>query len=335
MHKITHFLCLGAALALSAPGAARAQHAGDLEVGSDQNGAGNLVIEYAFDERPVVWVSDSGFPGLFTAQDPGFEAIEADEPPDRFSLLPATEISLEIVALDDGVSLLITNGTDAPALLDAAGETARIGIVGGTPDFHQHPNYQLLLSGAPDEFKEGRVYFRLANTAGGAPYGASAVHALALSNGHLPGLEAPTKAEAACQKAVGKADRKLLGLYFKRLVRCLDKLTALDAGGSVNAALGACTLADLGADLAAVTAKATETIAAKCGPLGPSSTPFTATAVKTHLGMVTCRAAEVAGAAYAESFERLAALLLDAGQITGEEEIRAALPCLVMAQAAD
>lgn len=309
-----------------APISAAAQHS-DLEIGSSADGSGVLLVEFPFDEVPVLRVTDSGFPGLFTGEDPGFEAVEADEP-GLFELDALTEISLEIVVVDEGVSLFLNNGVDAPALLDAPGDIARVGVYQGSPDIHQHPNYQLLLSGAPDAFMEGSVYFKLSNTAGGAPYGDSEVVTFKLSNGYLAPLEAPSVDDAKCQKTVGKAVRKILNKNYKTFSKCFDKLTSLRAGGSQNAAVSACTLATLTAKLDDTTQGATDAIAQECGPLSGASTPFTQTEVATHLGMANCRVQEMASAGYNGGFEHLAELLLEAGQIATEDELADAFPCL-------
>jgi len=112
MTSWTKALVVSASFALIAfPAITLAQHGhddghADLLVGGDSAGVGNLLIDYPFGERPFVRVSDSGAPeGLFTAVDPGFDRAE-DEPGEGVFALPAgTEISLEIVALDENIQL--------------------------------------------------------------------------------------------------------------------------------------------------------------------------------------------------------------------------------------
>jgi hypothetical protein len=326
MRKIT-ILVGFFAFAATSPGGAFGQHAGDIEIGSSAADGGSLVMEYPFTETPIVRVSDSGFPGLFTSQDPGFEAVESDGP-GLFVLDSMTEVSIEIIAVDDGVSLFIDNGVDPPALLAAPGDSARLGVHEGTPELHRHPGYQLLLAGAPDEFAEGNVYFKLKNTAGPTGYGDSEVRRLKLSNGYLPALETPTKDDAKCQQAVGKNAGRLVAKNYKLMAKCFDKLAASEAGGSEKAALSACTLATLAAGFGSNTQAANDKIGAKCGPLSASSSPFTQVAVTAHLGMANCRVQELISAGYNGAFERLAELLLNAGQIVAEEELAGAFPCL-------
>lgn len=312
----------------TAAGGVLGQPHSDIEIGSDADGAGNLVMKYPFTEVPIVRVSDSGLPGLFAGGDPGFDAVAIDDPPLLFVLDPMTEVTIELVAADNGVSLLIDNGVDPPVLLADPGAIARLGVHGGTPDLHQHPNYQLLLAGPPNEFAEGNVYFKLTNTAGPTSYGNSEVRRLKLSNGYLPPLESPTRDDALCQKAVGKSVRKLVAKNYKLMANCFDKLAASEAGGSDRAALTACTLATLAAEFGSNTQAAYDKIGAACGPLSGSSSPFTQVAVTTHLGMANCRVQELVSAGYNGAFERLAELLLAAAQIGTEEELADAFPCL-------
>ena len=366
----TILLALGAfalGTTLAIPALAQHEHQ-DLAIGADAIGGGNLLLDYPFDERPVIRVGDSGAPvGLFTAGAPGFDAA-GDEPDEGVFSLPAgTEIGLEVVAIDAVVSLKMDNGVDGPFFFPFDGDQYRIGLIGDgacnqgtmlctagdvgaacaedadchtlTPSIHNHPEYQLLLLGAPETFAEGRVTFRLQNTDASPIYGDSPLYTLTVSNGHLPGLEIEENpAEAAdrlaCQKALATAVRGLASAHYKLLGKCLDKaLAAEHLGKSATAAATACdpdgnNPKSLAGRLAAATVKAEEKIAAACGPLSAASEPYTLSQVRTHLGMAACRTAELIGAAYSESVEQIAAL---AG--VPEGEALAALPCLAMSQA--
>lgn len=383
-------LALGSTLA--APARAQHEHQ-DLAIGADAMAGGNLLLDYPFDKRPVIRVSDSGAPvGLFTASDPGFDAA-ADEPDEGVFALPAgTEIGIEVVAIDEVVSLKMDNGVDGPFFIPFDGDRYRIGLIGDgacdqgtmlcsagdvgasctkdadchtlTPSVHNHPEYQLLLLGAPETFAEGRVTFRLHNTDPSPLYGESPLYTLTVSNGHLPGLEieeSPSEAagRVACQKALAKAVRGVTGAHHKLFSKCLDKaLAAEHLGKSESAAAKACSpdggdAKSLAGRLAAATLKAEAKIAGACGPLSASSEPYTLSQVRTHLGMAACRTAELIGAAYSESVEHIAELAggtcvaltcaggLHAGdtctgdeECSAEEDVLAAFPCLRMSQAA-
>ncbi len=133
--RINHFAIAAMLSLLAMPCVVAAQHGhddghADMLVGGDSAGVGNLLVDYPFGERPVVRVSDSGAPeGLFTAVDPGFDRAE-DEPGEGVFELPSgTEISLEIVALDDSIQLTLDNGVDPLAILANPGDDAVIGLI--------------------------------------------------------------------------------------------------------------------------------------------------------------------------------------------------------------
>lgn len=242
----------------------------DLMIGGDSAGVGNLLIDYPFGERPVVRVSDSGAPdGLFTAVDPGFDRAEDDPDEGVYELPAGTEISLEIVAMDERIQLTMNNGVDGLGILAAPGDTYRIGLISDgvcddgictagdvgescddnadcstmSPDIHNHPEYQLqlisLLGDDPDRFAEGDVLFKLTNT-DAAGYGDSPVYKLTLSNGHLPSPEFEDASDAKdmrrrakCQSVVARSASKLVSDHYKRLGACMEALVAAEElGGS-------------------------------------------------------------------------------------------------------
>ncbi len=307
---------------------ASAQHAHDshnIEVGSDADGSGSLVMDWDFDAKPIARVVDAGFAGLFTGDVPGFgEAADGDG---IFQLEIGTQVEVEVLSIDTGLSLDV-EGT----LLDEAGDVAVIGTT--TPDLHAHPDYQLFLSGADaNTFGEGRVTFRVREGSSSFGYGTSETRTLTVSNGYLPVLEAPSEEELACQKAVAKIGTGYAKKVDAYLVKCFDKLFAAEFNGkSEAAALKAC---DLDANnskglvgyLAAVKTKAVEGIAKKCGPLSGTSVPYTESMIHAHLGMTSCRIQELVGARYNGASGILGHLLEHEG-LGDTHDVLAALPCL-------
>ncbi len=131
----TKLAMLATLTALALPSLALAQHGHDdghvdMLVGGDSAGVGSLLIDYPFGERPVVRVSDSGAPeGLFTAVDPGFDRAEDEIDEGVYELPSGTEISLEVVALDETIQLTMDNGVDPLVILDDPGDDAVIGQI--------------------------------------------------------------------------------------------------------------------------------------------------------------------------------------------------------------
>lgn len=349
----SHFVAAVAlALALHSNALAAGDHT-DMEIGSSASGGGDLIVEYPFSELPVVRVTASGFPGLFTSTDPGF--TPALDEPGLFELSLGTEVDIEVTAIDPGISLQM-----GMTLLENVGDVANIGTqdVLGDPEssgLHKHPTFQLLLAAPGDTFAEGRVSFKLKEGASGIGYGDSEIHTLRLSNGYLPGLEGTvTIADVNCRKAVAGEVRKLTAEVYKRLGLCLDRVTlAEELGRSEKAARKACEVntafdsKGVAGRIATATAKAIARIQAKCGTLTGSSEPYTLSAVTTHLGMASCRAQELAGATYENARHEIAEILgecddnvcvggPEAGNACttdadcdAEEAVEEALPCLL------
>lgn len=295
-------LSLLAGLALATTARAAGEH-GDMTIGSDADGGGNLLIEYPFDEVSVVPVSASGFPGLFTSTDPGFLPA-VDEPLEGvYALDVPTTVGLEIVSIDDNVEVQLGLST-----LSAAGDAAVI-ATHDNPDpelssLHTHPQFLLsLATESTGEFAEGRFSFRVYDDDGG--YGDSDVYTLQVSNGYLPPIEVPTPARLACRTTVAKAVRKLGADAYKRVSACFDAALREVALGTPAEAGAACglnpvTSGSLASRLDAAHAKAFASAEKACGTLSDTSVPFTASAVSAHLGMASCRSQEVAGAAFGE-----------------------------------
>lgn len=342
-----------------------AQHAHeDLIIGSTASGGGNITLEYPLDERPVVAVSDNGvFPGLFDATDPGFMPA-VDEPPDIFSLNLGTTVSLELTDIDPNIAVKVNATT-----LDTVGDLAVIATHDNADpelsSLHLHPTFQLGILADANTFGEGRFSFRFK----GSGYGDSAVYTLKVSNGYLPPLDAladplatgdAKKRAVNCQKTVAKETRKFWAKKHGLMSKCFDAvLTVEGLGKSAESAAAACALnpgdpKSLAGKIAAVQAKTLAGIAKKCGPLSTSSTPFTDSAVRTHIGMASCRVEELIAATYNNSVEHLGEILggecpagtcvggpnngaacADEHECSAEGDVIAAFGCLKMAQAAE
>jgi hypothetical protein len=163
-------------LLFTAPLDARAQHAGDLIIGSSADGAGSLRAAFDFSRRVLVTPSVSlGGITVHTATDPGFDAFVSDDAAGGYFALDAgTVVRVEIAALDADVSLKVEATT-----LDAPGESALLGTM---PALHVHPEWRLIL---PDGvLASRRVSFRLVSPAG--PYAPSDVYVLTVTNDPAP-----------------------------------------------------------------------------------------------------------------------------------------------------
>lgn len=210
---------------------------------------------------------------------------------------------------------------------------------------HRHGEFFINLNTGDDNtFGEGTVTLRLREGAGSSiGYGDSEELTLTISNGFLPALEIdpnePSAASAAdkCRKAVAKETRSLVSKQHQLLARCLDAVFAAEELGKseVNAAkacdpavptcsggsnAGDACANDAGCpgglcvgntkSLAALSLGLMEKSVAKLdkacdkdnvGSFGP----FSASNIRTHLGMAVCRTQELIGAAYDNSIEEM------------------------------
>jgi hypothetical protein len=125
---------------------------GDLTLASSEEGGGSFVIAYDFDE-PVETTFVQCFGGeapdcagglsLFAAEDPGFVALAVDSAAEDLHALPdETEVTLELVAADEGASLSIEGET-----LQQPGDTV---MLGSTPDLHAHGSWLLAIPGGTE-----------------------------------------------------------------------------------------------------------------------------------------------------------------------------------------
>jgi len=319
--------CVAAVATLLTTGAvstAFGQHAHNIEIGSTADGGGALAMDWDFDAQPIARVMDSGFPGLFSGDVPGF-GDAADAAPDIYQLEVGTEVEIVVTAIDSGVSVKI-----GAVVLDSVGDTAVLGTT--TPELHNHPEWQLLTADA-NTFGEGRVSFRVREGSTAIGYADSAIHTIHVSNGYLPVLEAATTADLKCQKGIAKAAAKLGAKVHSLLAKCLDKVQAAEhLGKSDEAAAKACDVdhlnpKSLASTVEAEAAKALSSASKACGALSGTSTPFTDSMVQAHLGMASCRAQEQAGAHYNGATHAIGHVLEHAG-LGDEHDVHHALPCL-------
>ena len=165
---------LAAALVIGGATPAWSYHVGDMIMGSAVASGGALEIRYDFSRKVHVSPSVSfGGTTLYTATDPGFDALDLPEPPLNV-LATSTPVTLEIIALDAPVSLQVRT-----VILDASGTTAPLGNMTADGDgLHVHPTWRLALpDGSTGEY---HVSFRLTTTA--AQYQPSATYTLIITN---------------------------------------------------------------------------------------------------------------------------------------------------------
>ncbi|MBM4244988.1 MAG: hypothetical protein FJ148_14425 [Deltaproteobacteria bacterium] len=164
------------ALLLPAPAHAEIVDPFDISVYGTQAGGGALASDYDFSQN--VTVSRSLCAGglcLYSSTDPGF-ITRTESTGGLAPLAVGTQVALEIVALDDGVTVKV----DA-TVLDAPGEMA---VIGTAPSLHLHPEWQVTRPEA--ELGTYMVAFRFVQMGGGASYEASPTYTLRLTNGASP-----------------------------------------------------------------------------------------------------------------------------------------------------
>ena len=166
---------LGLALLLSGARPGLAFHAGDMIIGSTVDGGGALTLAYDF-ARPVrvsASISAGGMT-LFTATDPGFDALDTIQP-GLFQLAVGTPVAVEIVSIDAAASVQVHG-----SILLAPGDAAQLGNMTADGDgLHVHPTWRLVLAdGAPPA--SFTISFRLTTTS--THYGASDLHTLSVTN---------------------------------------------------------------------------------------------------------------------------------------------------------
>lgn len=110
-----------------------------MNVYASADGGGALLVQWDFATRPVQTFQSLCTAGrcLYSSIDPGFLAGEPPAPEGAFVVANGIVVALEMVAIDDGLTLRI-NGTP----LRAAGDRATLGTI---PSLHNHPSWQLNL----------------------------------------------------------------------------------------------------------------------------------------------------------------------------------------------
>ncbi|RIK67684.1 MAG: hypothetical protein DCC65_06030 [Planctomycetota bacterium] len=154
---------LAAASALSAPVSAglidaRDGKEGDVNIGVDASG--QLVIE--FGGEPVALPAISGLLSGFGLDEPGFFALEEDEPDENiFVLGPGASIVLEVLSFDPALKAWTPGFAD---ILDQPGDTWTIGAA----PFDTHPFWHIDANDptfiAPPGQSEWNATFRLLDT---------------------------------------------------------------------------------------------------------------------------------------------------------------------------
>jgi hypothetical protein len=222
----------GLALLLSLGSArhVRAQHAGDMLIASTAAGGGALALAFDFRTRIRVFESASGGGNtLYSATDPGWDLL-ATAAGGLFPLSGGTPVSVQITAIDPGVSLKIGATT-----LSGPGQTR---LLGTAPDIHVHPAWQLVLpSGVQGERS---VSFRMTTTA--ANYGPSVAYTAVLSNTTSTTTVPTTTTTSTTLPAAALLDGTTLVLKdtpadpAKRAMTVLSKNRALGLGGGPGSA---------------------------------------------------------------------------------------------------
>lgn len=325
-------LAAGAMLLGTGIAPVQAQHAGDMQLASTIDGGGALAIEFDFGTIvPVTFLTEIGGTSVYTATDPGFDSLEADEPLESlFVLEDGVELRVEITALDAGKTAMNLNG----ALLDTVGESVVLGTTGALPpnDPHHHPELQLLLMMPPGEFGEGTLSFKLTTTS--PLYTESESYTVKLSNGHLAPIEydagAYDKDSVGCRKTIGKEIKGFLAGKYQAMTKCLDVfqvLEALEAAGIDTASAEGKAEAACGQKLldavAKARTKATDKIAVKCGPAG--SNDMNVESIAAHVSFVGCRVEETISASYPGAQGLLAEITV------GGNPVDESFPCLTPA----
>lgn len=335
-----------AAAGLLACGVALAQpHAGDMIVGSTADAGGALAIEYDFSAKvKTAFSAEIAGTSIYTATEPGFDALDMDEPLESFFVLDdGTQVGVEITHIDAGKTAMKINAVT----LDSVGDAVVLGTQGAVPpgDLHHHPEFQLLLMLPAGEFGEGSISFKLTTTS--LAYTESAEYTITLTNGHLAGVEydaaAYDSASVACQKTVAKQVGKLTAATYKLLAKCLDKVqswkakeAAANPGAASAQAAAEVACADAtgsGPDaktmlgrIQTAEQKAVDGIAEKCGATGSGDYSET-NDVTAHVNLAQCRTEELISASYGFAQANLASFTARASQ--GGNPLDQSFPCLV------
>lgn len=151
--------------------------------GSSADGGGALVTEYDADHEHLDFDACLGGEGdeciggvaIFSGDSPGFERLDTSLPDQSFyALADGTTVSLQVVSIDEGLSLRKDGST-----ADAPGETLLLGTV---PELdHTHVEYVVAVAGGTEGW-EKQVSFIL--TATGQAYTPSDPRTLSFKEAH-------------------------------------------------------------------------------------------------------------------------------------------------------
>lgn len=124
--------------------------------GSSANGGGALVTEYDADHEHLDFDTCLGGEGdqciggvaIFSGDSPGFERLDESLPDESFYVLvDGTTVSLQIISIDDGLSLRKDGAT-----ADAPGETLLLGTI---PELdHTHVEYVVTVPGGTVDWQK-------------------------------------------------------------------------------------------------------------------------------------------------------------------------------------
>jgi hypothetical protein len=166
---------IGSASPTATPAPDEGGHVHAVAVGSTEDGGGALAIDHKgfHGDVSVLFTAclgegdsaeDCEGTVLYSNTVPGFNQSIAD--PSVYPLEDGTAIGLEIVAISAGASVRV-NETD---LLDEPGDSAELGM---TPDFHSHPEWQVLVPAGEEHDSDFHLSFKL--TTSSAQYNESDV----------------------------------------------------------------------------------------------------------------------------------------------------------------
>lgn len=142
-----------ALLAVAATGAsAQVVDPGDFSIYATAQDGGALTTDFVFAPSEVFEGACLGGFCLYSATDPGF-ITRTDAPPGMFPLAPGTSVTMEVVSIAEEASVLVGS-----KLLDAAGETAPLGVASG---LHVHPTWQVTIPPSGTARTSFPVVFRL------------------------------------------------------------------------------------------------------------------------------------------------------------------------------
>lgn len=149
-------------------------HEGDFVVGV--NGMGQLALEADFDEN-IFLPAVSGLLNGWANNDPGFLALEEDEPDEDFFVLGAgANVRVEVVVVSPAFQAW------TPGFADRLDEAGDLWTLGG-PGFDEHPTWHIDSDSSSFNAQQGKWFFsfRLIDV-GSTDYSASPVYTIGFTN---------------------------------------------------------------------------------------------------------------------------------------------------------